>query len=77
LQCPIDAPQRAFGWASCKVEIPHVFSALFEEENYTLRTGQQRFANDRLSDQIVLVLRCDVQQGQSFNQQEHADDKGD
>ena len=37
----------------------------------------QRSANDRLSDQIVLVLRRDVQQGQRFNQQELADDKGD
>ena len=37
----------------------------------------QRFANDRLSDQIVLVLRRDVQQGQCFNQQELEDDKSD
>jgi hypothetical protein len=37
----------------------------------------RQFVNDRLSDQIVLALRRDVQQGQRFNQQELADDKGD
>jgi hypothetical protein len=37
----------------------------------------QRFANDRLSDQVMLVHRRDVQQGQCFNQQELADDKVD
>jgi hypothetical protein len=36
---PIDAPQRACGWTSGKIGIPQGFGSLFEEENYTLRTG--------------------------------------